>query len=243
MNKENLQNQQKILSAATHFSVEKKLRLFVHMPQADVQRLISKLCAKQVVERGGRTYTATMTDKAAEWLCRQHRHGLLICGNVGSGKTTLARAMRELINRLTPRKVDYEKDGVRYYGWCASEPFTDQPTNWMDEVSATELCRLAQNNRDEFERVKKSMMLFIDDLGTEPLTVKNYGTELSPVAEVVEWRNDKQLMTIATTNLSPATKGGANELLEFYGTRTESRMSELFDVLTMKGGDKRKEAK
>lgn len=239
MNKENSQAATTPSTALIPF----KLRYHLRMETAEVERLLNQLCAREVIIRGCRQYKPTETRKAAEWLTRQHRPGLLICGAVGTGKTTLARAIRELINHLTIARVKYEDKGFAYSGICGSLPFEKEDNGFMEAVSSTELCRMAADNPTEYERLKKSMLLFVDDLGTEPLSVKNYGNEFTPIAELIEWRNDKMLFTVATTNLSPKGKGGSSELLEFYGTRTESRMAELFDIIAIKGGDHRKEAK
>lgn len=232
-----------ITQAATR--CERKHRHTVSLSLEDCKRQLEALYSAEVVKRGGeykQTDTKTIA-KAAEWLTRRHRFGLLLCGGVGTGKTTLARAMCELINHMPYRLCRYEEGGIMFAGTCSSGDWQAEPLGVIDECSAVELAHMAIKDSDRFETLKRTARLFIDDLGCEPQAVKSFGTELSPIAELIEWRNDRQLFTIATTNLSPRTDSGSSELLEFYGTRTESRMAELFDIIAIKGGDHRKEAK
>lgn len=77
-------------------------------------------------------------------------------------------------------------------------------------------------------------MLFIDDIGTEPASIKSWGNEISPVTELLYSRYDRQLFTIITSNLND------KELEERYGLRIADRMAEIFDRLYYSNGTYRK---
>lgn len=64
-------------------------------------------------------------------------------------------------------------------------------------------------------------MLAIDDLGTEPVEVLEYGNRLNPVIDLLYKRYDEQLFTIITTNLTP------KEIRERYGERIADRLNEM----------------
>ena len=75
---------------------------------------------------------------------------------------------------------------------------------------------------------RKLELLFIDDVGTEPESVKSWGNEFSPVTELIYARYDRQLFTIATSNLAD------EEFGERYGLRIADRMEEMFERLHYK---------
>ena len=64
-------------------------------------------------------------------------------------------------------------------------------------------------------------MLAIDDLGTEPLEIQDYGNIMSPMVDLLTRRYDKQLFAIVTTNLMP------KEIRPKYGVRIGDRFNEM----------------
>ena len=79
--------------------------------------------------------------------------------------------------------------------------------------------------------------LIIDDIGTGYEISKHYGNETNAVCELLLDRyiilKDYGKLTHITTNLNAA------ELSDRYGTRIFSRMKEMFEIVELKGKDKR----
>lgn len=145
-------------------------------------------------------------DKSAHWIinsddCRrrdgQFKNWLLLRGSVGTGKTTLLDALRLAIDTFDP-------SGRR-----------------IAKATASRLADLQRDNRPAFERLKQEPLLAIDDLGTEPATVKDYGNDNTPLAELLTYRYERRLFTVMTTNLDDS------GLQRQYGPRVANRLKEL----------------
>ena len=149
--------------------------------------------------------TMTMIAKAAKWLTGDYKPGLLLYGGVGNGKTTLAKAICKTIGILYDSAYSNERKGV-----C--------------RISALEVAKCA-SDPESFTRLRNQEMLFIDDIGTEPASIKSWGNEISPVTELLYSRYDRQLFTIITSNLSD------KDLEDRYGQRIADRMTEMFERL------------
>ena len=154
--------------------------------------------------------------KAAKWLSGKHKTGLLIYGAAcGTGKSTLANAMCNLVNYLFDSVYSEERKVVY-------------------RTSAINLVKMYSDNPEQYKRMVSQELLFVDDLGTEPVNIKIYGNEFSPVTELLYNRYDRQRWTIVTSNLSD------EQLKERYGTRIDDRLREMFDRILFQGKSYRK---
>ncbi len=143
-------------------------------------------------------------DTIADWLTGDSsKFGLLLCGNVGNGKSTFVKAFQQLLNQLNLRSEDN-----RYY-W---------KIRIIDARTITYLCK---TDYQEWEELGRLPMLAIDDLGTEPMEIQDYGNIMAPMVDLLTRRYDKQLFTIVTTNLMP------KEIRPKYGVRIGDRFNEM----------------
>ncbi len=158
--------------------------------------------------------TKQNVSKAAKWLTGNYKVGLILYGGVGNGKTTLARSICELISILF-KKDEWTGKGVV-------------------KITALELSKIMLDSPDRYNKIKDCELLFIDDIGIEPASVKSWGNECSPVTELIYSRYDKQLFTLATSNLNDA------ELKDRYGIRISDRFNEMFEKVYFTGKSYRK---
>lgn len=140
----------------------------------------------------------------AEWLTGDSsKFGLLLCGNVGNGKTTFVKAFQQVLNQLKIRNETYRSD------WSI---------RIIDARAATYLYK---TDYQAWENLGCQPMLAIDDLGTEALEIRDYGNIISPMVDLLTRRYDKQLFTMITTNQTP------QEIRAKYGDRISDRFNEM----------------
>lgn len=129
--------------------------------------------------------------------------GILLCGGCGNGKSTFVKAFQQILNQLKLKSEDYRD-------------------TWnLRIMDARTIANLCKSNYKEFEELRTLKMLAVDDLGTEPLEMLDYGNVLSPMVDLLTKRYDLQLFTIVTTNLTP------QEIRTKYGDRIADRLNEM----------------
>lgn len=170
---------------------------------------------KAQVEERGREFsldddTRSHILDAARWLINPDATpGLMLCGLYGNGKTTLAKAIAQLIGFIT----EYENG------------FSNRKT--MRLYTAKTICRLCaagekfKEQYDTYESLFTEPMIIIDDLGEEPREVMVYGMIHTPLIDLISERYANQRMTIVTTNLE------VDDLKEKYGPRIYDRLQEM----------------
>lgn len=140
------------------------------------------------------------------------KKGLILCGNVGSGKTLLMKTFQQCLlaehqYRIVP--CDMLTDAVRKDGVGALEGYQKL---YLENYKPNTIC--------------------FDDLGIES-KAKYFGDTISPMYNLIIKRyrafTDHKLQTHFTTNLRP------NEWAEFYDERTASRLHEMCNVIILGG--------
>ena len=138
------------------------------------------------------------------------KFGILLCGTWGNGKSTLVKAFQSLLNTLNLRnELRKENWGIRI-------------------ITAREIANLCKIDFKAWHNLTREHMLGIDDPGTEPLEVLDYGNVLNPVVDLLMKRYDEQLFTLITTNLRP------QEIREKYGERMADRFNEMMEKIIYK---------
>lgn len=167
---------------------------------------------KNIVEARYRTYNDNqhlqgVFSNISDFFKQDAKFGMLMIGGVGNGKTTMMRAIKQL--------VDYIK-------------FTDSAGRVikMQIQDTNQLSRLCKDDYKAFREIMRTTVLGIDDLGREPVAINDYGTILNPMVELLQYRYDEQLPTFITSNLD------AKALLDRYGERVADRLREMMDIVT-----------
>lgn len=136
--------------------------------------------------------------------------GIMLCGRCGNGKSTLLKAFQQLLNYLH-----------------ISKPY-DNGEYGIQIVDAKYIAHLCKTNYEAYLRLTIVDMLGIDDLGTEPQEVMDYGNVYTPIIDLLTKRYDEQLFTIITTNLTPQL------IRERYGDRIADRLNEMVEKIIFK---------
>ena len=137
------------------------------------------------------------------------KQGLMLCGNQGNGKTTLAKAIVAMCHTL---------DSDHHFGQKGDLYSVDSQI-----ITACEVANLSkEENFPALRLLKNKPILVIDDCGEEPREILVYGTPVYPLRELLESRYDCMRFTIITTNMP------ADELPGHYGWRIMDRFCELF---------------
>lgn len=157
--------------------------------------------------------TRSHIEAVARWLVDSHgKPGLLLRGDVGNGKTSLATAVINLIEFVTELQDGY---GNR---------------KKVLSLTAKKISRyvMTEEGRKTYEKLLVAPMLAIDELGEEPTEVMSYGMLYEPMKDLLLERYDRQLFTIATSNL------GADQMRDKYSSRVTDRFREMMEVVNFK---------
>lgn len=185
------------------------------LTEQDVFSWLGKAYVSQVQYRGVQYEKNPEIHKAVElasrWIAsKRAKRWLLIIGSVGTGKTTLANAVCDVLNAVNKAT----KEGI----WSAP----------VEKISAIKLSQLARTNEEKLQSVKKSLRLFIDDLGTETDNVKIFGNTISPITETIFERYDStNSVTIITSNLN------TEQIAQNYGERVADRLKEMCNKIVI----------
>ena len=182
-----------------------------------MKNMLKDAYAREIEERGGipdfDEDTVSRIVKVASWLASETaKPMLLLYGGVGNGKTTMAKAVKRM------------SDTIQYVAMRNMDSL-------MNEVrcpifrTAQELAATAASNSEQFYRLATCKFLIIDDFGCEPVAVKNWGTEITPITDVLYRRYETMSPTIVTTNLT------MNDIRSRYGDRLADRFIEAFDMI------------
>lgn len=194
------------------------------------EQAITLLTAAYMAEVEYRHRTLVLDDKTkhnievvAEFLTNPNsKFGLMLCGMCGNGKTTMLYALQQACNFLSSRN--------------AFDGMYDRSENiGISVMDAREITQIRSKDYQSFMRLRQRFMLAIDDLGTEPTEVLDYGNVLSPVVELLEYRYDHQLFTVITTNVAP------KDIKEKYGQRIADRFNEMMQVVVFENPTYRKQ--
>lgn len=132
--------------------------------------------------------------------------GIMLGGAIGCGKTVLLKGFCNLVSSLGRKSI----------------------TN----IHAMQLASIVAESGVNDRLIK--MPMFIDDIGKENESVKNYGTDVRPLTELIAMRYDEGSWTFATTNYKIDT------LRKKYTPHTADRIIEMFNYIILPGESRRK---
>jgi len=151
------------------------------------------------------------------------KKGLMLCGPIGCGKTSLMKLMqlllpneqRYMVKPCRDVSFEFQKDGFEVIHRYSKRSFTITPGR------------------------KTPKPICFDDLGAEQ-NLKHFGSECNVMAEILLSRYDlfisDHLITHLTTNLD------VDDIEELYGARVRSRLREMVNLIhwPANSSDKRK---
>lgn len=151
------------------------------------------------------------------------KKGIMLAGNVGTGKTILMRIFSR------NKRQCYEMIPCRK----ASDEYSEDGSEMLHQYNNP--IRSLLGTYEYF--LQRELGVCFDDLGTETNPARYYGKDLNTMEMIILNRYDRRLpfnLTHFTTNLTWA------EIEQRYGTRVISRLNEMVNVIELSGNDRRK---
>lgn len=190
-------------------------RFFIELPERDAANAVYAALKAEVAYRGRQLILddetrANILD-VARWLSDPRgKPGLLLKGLLGNGKTSMMRAVARLVEFVSEEALGYSKRKT------------------VRLVTAKEVVRwcVSKEERAKYDELFSLPMLGIDELGGEPAEVVSFGQPWTPLYDLLEARYQKQLFTIATTNLTD------DLIQEHYDSRISDRFKEMMHKVT-----------
>lgn len=209
--------------ASSNNTMKTPERFFIDTDKMKLVSLIYNNYINEVLHRVSRDKFQPISEElkqniidVASWLCdRNKRTGLLLFGRIGTGKTTLLKAIVKTINSLCERDTDE----------IGRKEKTLDDITVCSIVKAKEIIDCYNSKRERYELMCKVACLAIDELGVESVENKQYGNVSEPIIDLFSERYDRQVMTIVSTNL------GNDEIRQRYGQRISDRFSEMFATI------------
>ena len=104
---------------------------------------------------------------------------------------------------------------------CNTVSCKNHPDHDVNDMSLWHFVQIRKTDYNKFCKLAEADILGIDDIGTEPAEVQDYGNFMYPIKELLAMRYDAQLFTVFTTNLEP------KEIRQRYGDRIADRLNEM----------------
>lgn len=194
-------------------SIKLQLEKLMHKPNSPLgisdvsaHNFIHDFCQAACARRGSTQFQISDSYRATliriGKILTQSTKGIILMGQVGNGKTTIARGIAALFR--------YAGNHGLAEGGCRIH-------------DANYLVNMAKHDYKQFEEIADCQRLIVDDLGTEPTVSNNYGTVEAPLAALLRHRYENNLFTMVTTNLDPDAMGSK------YDRRTLDRFNEMFE--------------
>lgn len=174
--------------------------------------------------------------KVAGWLTGTSiKPMLMLCGNVGTGKTIMAQSIKlvvehlgdsarklekELGSRMTTHQLDPEASKVFGYYVRLTNPLM---------CTAQSLTKMEDRGNNNYAKAIKSKFLIVDDLGVEPPCVKVFGVDTYPLVDLISYRYNALSTTVFTSNLLPI------DIANHYGSRIADRLEEVCERIVFRG--------
>ena len=204
-------------------------RYNIPVPTADLEALLVKCYESEVrstaIAYRADTVTADRLHLIAKWLTNPDcKNSLILCGGIGSGKSTTLRSIARAIDLI--RKAAKERKAIDKPAFHAEFSNKDvltihdrlQVIKPLTVFSSSACARRA-------EECAKVEFLGIDDFGCESTVVMDYGTRTTPLINLLYYRYDCKLPTVITTNLDLV------DVEKKYDKRLADRMHEDYDIL------------
>ena len=210
---------ERLAQLKSQLTVRKTTMGFVKFPMSvDNAALYIEAALRVEVEKRGNTFGDS--DELQDHIAKIARlftepttkFGILLCGGVGNGKSSMMYALQNLIRGL----VIPLNGNTTFDTWG------------MRVESAKFIYNQVKVDSQEYRQIQNANMLGIDDLGEEETTLINYGNRVTPVIDLISYRYCRMLFTMVTTNLTPA------QIRATYGDRIADRFNETMLILPYK---------
>lgn len=148
--------------------------------------------------------------------------GILLCGGVGTGKSVLFRALKIYTAEIL-RENSFQ---------------TFQASEIIDSVNVNGIEPLEKFGENLSNGQPRPITCYVDDIASKNEKIKNYGTEISVIEQLISIRYNiyqkYRKLSHFSTNIYPA------ELSKIYDLRIIDRLKEMCNIIELAGPSRRK---